>query len=75
MIDTGRWRVCEIIAVEYPYSVQEVYDLYQTVLGIFEKSGERVSLNKQVACVKSLLEVAVAFHCSPLLVADKLKGM
>jgi len=75
MIDTGRWRICEVIAMNYPYSVQEVYDLYLVVLDVFEKREGHVSLQKQMACVKSLLGVATYFQCSPMLVADKLRGM
>jgi hypothetical protein len=68
-VDVGRWRASYAIAVEYPFSAEDVYRVYEALITIKKEKAEGKSIimiSDQINDVKSVLNLAVVTGISPM---------
>jgi hypothetical protein len=68
-VDVGRWRASGAIATEYPFSVEDVYRVYEALITIKKAKADGKSvilISDQINDVKSVLNLAAVTGISPM---------
>jgi len=60
----GRWRLCELLAREYPFSVQEIYDVYKIIQDAWKDHA--ITLSEMMRIIRMILETARDLGMSPM---------
>lgn len=65
----GRRFICEEIAKGVPYSVDEVYEIYEYVRNKIVEVKHIVSINELMTTVKEVLRFSAVFQIEPMKIA------
>lgn len=66
-VDIGRWRASDVIAAEYPFTVEDVYRVYEALIKIKREKGKiAISIMDQINDVKSVLNLSVTTSIPPM---------
>lgn len=74
MEEKGRWIICIEIAKEFPFSVDEVHDVYEIVRKEITKEKIVVTLAEQISKTKIILNASNAFGIASYLLTNFIFG-